>query len=425
MNKKLVVIGCGIAGYTFASEIVTLGKKNNLDFDITIIDKKEICGVCLNNGCIPTKSAIYLSEKIKDLNQIKIKNKQIINVLQQGIKQLLKNINYINDEAIISSDKQIYLKNNARYIDFDFLIIATGSYPDVPQIFHNKEDIYTSDTIFDINEIPERLVIVGGGYIGLEFATLFNNLGSKITIIEKESRLLPNLNEEIGNELQKLFLKNGIELIFEENIIKIEQNIVYTENNELLYDKLLIATGRKPLVMEPKINIETNLNGFKINKFFETSQKGIFVIGDATNNLLLAHKAEYDAKTLAKNLISEILGKEKTVPDYSLIPFCIFSSPEVVIVGNTSNLNKFVKVRFTKIGRAYCNDATDGYIKLYLDENNRVVGAEVINKKASDLLGSLILIINNKMTCNQISDIIFAHPTMDEIIKEAAIIGSK
>ena len=409
MNKKIVIIGGGIAGYSLALELASK------DIDIILIEKKKIGGVCLNKGCIPTKSLLYESRKEKDLKKILDKINHNISILRENITYQIKNkkIEYIEDEAKIESESTVYLKNSGKKITFDKLVLAIGSEIVIPSIFKDEKEVITSDTVLELDKIPKDLIIIGGGYIGVEFATIFNQLGSNVTIIEKESSLLPEIDKELSQELTKSFMAKGINIFTGKKIEKIEENVIYLGDEEILYDKILLATGRKSAKIDSNIKFEEK-NGFiKTNEYFETSNKNIFVVGDATGNLMFAHKAEYDAKILAKTLLDGV----KDLPDYSKIPFCIFSDPQIGIIG-VDKAEKIIKISFKSIGKAYCDDSVDGFLKLMIDKNV-IVGVHVINKNILEVLSSLIVIINQNLTCEEVSKIIFVHPTNAEIIKEA------
>ncbi len=456
ITKNIIIIGAGIAGYTaaveIASEIEINEKKNpnqiNLDhkqinYQIIIIEKNAIGGTCLNKGCIPTKAALHITEKYKQSREInnennnqiteKIRshNQSIIAALQDGIKQLInaKKIAVIQDDAVIESENTVLLKNANKTIPFDYLIIATGSTAIIPEIYLNEKndkDLLTSDAISNLSEVPQELIIVGGGYIGVECATIFHNLGSKITIIEKMDSFLGTIDQDAAKELENQFKKKGIQIITGRTIIKLEENIAYLDDGqELLYDKILVAIGRAPVFLESKIifekkekqnNNNNNDNNIKINNYFETNHQNMFIIGDATANLMLAHKAEYDAKILAKYIIQN----EKIMPDYSLIPMCIFSDPQIAIIGNTAPENKTIKVSYTCIGKSYCLEAPDGFLKLFLNEKKQIIGAVIVHKYATEILTALTIIINKQLSCEEITKMIFMHPTLGEIIKEAA-----
>jgi len=412
MSEKIVIIGGGIAGYTLALELI----QHNVD--LTLIEKDVLGGVCLNRGCIPTKLALHHSSNKVALKEIINKIKDVTSTLRNQIEFLIKSnkIKYINDEAKIKSIDTIFLKNSGNCIKFDKLILATGSMPYIPDSFKNIADVITTNDILNLNEIPEEFVIIGGGYIGVEFATLFNRLGSNVTIIEKEDSLLPSIDKDLSISLKKAFENNGINIFVGKEIKKFEENVIYLEDGkEILYNKILLAIGRVPSGIDSDIPLEKENNCIKVDYYFETSQKNIFMIGDSIGSNMLAHKAEYDAKILANNLVNETKQK----PDYSKIPFCIFSDPQIGIIGEIEE--ESIKIPFTSLGKSYCDESTCGFLKLGIDKNKKLTGALVINKNGVEVLSAIIPIINIGLTCEEISKMVFAHPTSCEIIKKAAI----
>ncbi len=277
MSEKIVIIGGGIAGYTLALELI----QHNVN--LTLIEKNVLGGVCLNRGCIPTKLALHHSSNKKNLKGIIDKIKDVTSTLRNQIELSIKSkkIKYIKDEAKIKSTNIVFLKNSGDCIKFDKLILATGSIPYIPDSFKNIADVITTNDILNLNEIPEEFVIIGGGYIGVEFATLFNRLGSNVTIIEKEDSLLPSMDKDLSNGIKKEFENKRINVFVGKEIKKFEENVIYLKGGEeIIYNKILLAIGRVPSDIDSDIPLEKENNSIKINDYFETSQKNIFVIED-------------------------------------------------------------------------------------------------------------------------------------------------
>ncbi len=408
-----VIIGGGIAGYTLAIELA------DHDIPTTLIEKAELGGTCLNRGCIPTKALLH-APKNSDLNENLGRSRNIVTHLREMLMSLIqsKRIRYVNDEAKILTRKSILLRKDNEKIGFDKLILAVGSEMLIPSMLKDATNVLTTDEVFGIEILPERLIVLGGGYIGVEFATILSNLGSKVTIIEQKESILPMLEKDLAGHLADNFKKRGIDIITGQAITQITESTVTLSNGQTVaYDKILIATGRKPANIESDIPFEQENGAIKTDGYFETSEKGIFVIGDASGGPMLAHKAEYDARLLAKNLLGI-----KEQRDYSRIPFCIFSDPQIATIGRNEGAYK-IKLPFKAIGKSYCDDCTEGFLKLILDEKKAIIGAQVVNKHATELISALIVIVNGRMTCEEVSKIVFAHPTLAEIIKEAAIKG--
>ncbi|MFA5992281.1 MAG: NAD(P)/FAD-dependent oxidoreductase [Candidatus Pacearchaeota archaeon] len=416
MTDRIVIIGGGIAGYSAAFEL------SKYPCEITLIEKDKIGGTCLNRGCIPTK--LFLHNSVgSEYKDIIIKNNEVLEKLRKSIERLVekKKISYILDEAEIESENSIILKRTGETVKFDKLIISSGSEVIVPEVLRSI-DLITSDSFFNLESISGKIVIVGGGYIGVEFATILKNLGCEVTIIEKENSLLPNLDLDISSELARSFEKRGIKIITGKEIERVEENRLYlSEGLELDYDHIFLAGGRKPCNIRSKIEFERLKGIIMINEYLETSNKNVFCIGDANGKFMLANKAEYEAKLIARNMFSEI--KEKV--DYSKLPFFIFCEPKIGIIGLnlSSELNRSIKVPFSKIGKAFCDDSFDGFLKIFFDKDKKITGARVINKNAIEVMSALIVIVQGGLTCKDVANMVFGHPTSAEIIKEAAIIA--
>lgn len=411
MSNKITIIGGGFAGYTAA---LRLSRGN----DVTLIEKENLGGTCLNKGCIPTKLFLHYSLKEKILGRIQEKSEKTISGLASGIKLLLDNkkITYINDEAKIAAKNRLLLKKAGKTLSFDTLILSIGSEPIIPEKFRGSRGALTSDNIIKLEETPKRLVIIGGGYIGVEFAHIFSNLGTKVTIIEKEKAILPTIDTDASSLLTKAMTENGIRIITGKTVEKIQGSKAFISNGEEIpYDNVLLCIGRKAKPVESDIPIESENGRIRTDDFFQTSQQGIMAIGDCTSGPLLAHKAAYDAEILSANLLN---GK-KQKKDYSKIPFCIFSEPNISGVGEMKDLET-IKARFSAIGKAHCDESTEGFLKLAIDKDKRIRGGIVVNKNALEVLSALTVIVEKGMTCDEVSRIVFAHPTSAEIIKEAA-----
>ena len=411
MSKKIAIVGGGFAGYTAA---LRLAKGN----EVTLIEKETLGGTCLNKGCIPTKLFLHHSLKEKSLSRIKEKSEKTISDLVSGIKLLIDNkrINYINEEAKIITKNGLLLKKTGKTISFDILILALGSEPIVPEEFREKPGIVKSDEAITLEEPPKKLVIIGGGYIGVEFAHIFSNLGTQATIIEKEKNILSSIDSDAASLLSKAMAERGINILTGKTVEKIQDSKVFTSGGEeIAYDKVLLCIGRKANLIESEIQIETENGRIKTDEFFQTSQDNIFAIGDCTSGPLLAHKAAYDAELLAENLLS---GK-KQKKDYSRIPFCIFSEPIIAGIGEINGAET-VKARFSAIGKAHCDESTEGFLKLTISPDKKILGGIAVNNNALEVLSALTVIVEKGMTCDEVSGIVFAHPTSAEIIKEAA-----
>ncbi|MEO0075352.1 MAG: FAD-dependent oxidoreductase, partial [candidate division WOR-3 bacterium] len=347
-NPEILIIGAGPAGYVCAIRLAQLGR------NVLLVDKDKIGGVCLNRGCIPTKALLHytqLMSEINNLNRVGIKyNKPEINLtqfnqaiqniplrLRKGIEFLLKNnkVEYIQAEAKFLNDSVVILltkEGKSIQINPKIIIIANGSENVILEnVIPDYNNIITSDQALILDKIPKRLLIIGGGAIGLEFATIYNRLGSKIKVIEMMPQILPGTDREIANQLMNILVKQGIEFYLNStvlNIVKQEtlQVLIGSNNNsqKVEVDKILLAVGRVPntdILNLNNTNIELNEKKFiKVDTNFETTQKGTYAIGDIIGPPLLAHKAMAQGIYLAEKICN---FKNISIPQY--IPNCIYT----------------------------------------------------------------------------------------------------
>lgn len=409
--NKIVIIGGGIAGYTLAFQ---LAAKNN---QVTLIEKNLLGGTCLNNGCMPTKLLLNITRYEDNLQLVQKEKNTTIQYLRSVISFFisLKKIIYFKSEAKILKNNYIFLKQLNKKIKYDYLILAVGSQPIIPKSLIN-DSLLTSDQALDINKIPKSLLIIGAGYIGIEFAHIFNNLNSKVYVVEKKDTILPTLDKEASNCLLQIMEKKGIKIFTNTEVKIMTNNIARLSNgNKIKFEKSIVCVGRLGSTIESEILIDYENNFIKTNDYFQTSQKNIFAIGDCTSDPLLAHKAEYDAVLLADNLLNN--GRKKR--NYNNIPVCIYSRPEIAFIGQQQGLEK-IKVEFKNIGKSYCDKSTQGFLEIYIDKNKKIYGGLVVNNNAQEILAGLIPIVNANMSCEQVIKMVWCHPTSSEIIKEVA-----
>jgi dihydrolipoamide dehydrogenase len=407
--SKIAIIGGGFAGYTAA---VALCAKN----DVILIEKERLGGNCLNKGCIPTK--LFIEAKEKNWVKMQERMNKIVQDIASGMKFLAdsRRITYINDEARILSQKSLSLKNSGKVVGVDILILALGSEPVIPGVFADVPSVITSDGVWALQEAPKRIAVIGAGFMGVEFAGIFRSLGSEVTLIEMGSAILPSIDKDASAIVAASMANKGIKIATGRYVKKIQNSLICLDDGqELPFDKILVCTGRKAKQIQSEIPLDLENGCIKTDGLFSTSQDNIYAIGDCTAGPLLAHRAVYDAELLAQNLLTE----GKTKKDYSKIPFCVFSSPPICGIGTMESL-KTVKVGFTAIGRAYCDDSTEGFVKLAVDNNKNAMGAVVVNKNALEILAALTVIVDQSMNCAEIARIPFTHPTSSEILKEAA-----
>ena len=451
--KKVVIIGAGPGGYHTAIRLAKAGR------DITLIDKNYAGGTCLNIGCIPTKTLldyislfeqfresvsrkkIFSGEVSIDINSLRNYQSEVIKQLTSGLEKLFQKnkINFISGEAKFLSDKKILVENKDRKIeiDADEIIIATGSSPrSIPTFEFDKKLIVSSDDIWNIPKVPEKLLIIGSGPIGIEFGRVFNGLGSKVTIAEIKEFICPVLDLEISENLVRSLKRRGINLkpntaskFLSKTESKVKVEFISTVDGQREtqeFDQVLIAVGRKPNVENVGFEnavVELDSQGFvKVNKYMETNKKNICGLGDITNCPQLAHTASTQAKVVSEN----ILGAKKEF-NGALIPSCVFGYPEIAFVGETEEALKEKKIDykvgkflFLASGKAKASGLTEGLVKILMDKNTKkILGAHIIGPEASNLIHEVVVAMQNDLTVDKIINSIHAHPTYSEVVFEA------
>lgn len=443
----LIVIGAGPGGYTAAICAAQLGGK------VAIIEKGDLGGTCLNKGCIPTKSLIasihildcirkakefgIVIEKEKiDFANVIARKERIVKQLRNGVNYLLKSygIEVIKGNAYFISSSEVKVKDEI--FRFKKCIIATGSIPSaIPGIEIDGENIMTSDELLEIKEIPFSLLIIGGGVIGLEFACIFQSLGTKVTIVEVLPYILPDEDREISQTLERILKKKGIDIKTNTTVREINYadkglEIVLESSNglsRLLVEKVLVATGRRPCIEGlglENAGIICENNKIIVNKKMETNIKNIYAIGDVIGAPFLAHKAYAEAMVAAKNA----MGGE-TIIDYKAIPRCIFTIPEVASVGLTEEQakEKGYKIKIGKFpfmanGKAVTLGEINGFVKVIVDRDSDIIlGIHILGVQATEMITQAALAIDLECTTEKLIRIIYPHPTLSETIFQAVL----
>jgi len=428
MNRyDLAIIGSGPCGYVAAIRAAQLGLKT------CIFEEDRIGGVCLNWGCIPTKvfsaSAItlYNIERASefgvnvrgfdlDFSKVYERKESIVKKLSMSVEMLLKarKLEIIKEKAEIKTPTII--KTASLEIEAMNILIATGSIPfELPNIPFDHTSILSSTDILELKTIPKSLIIVGGGVIGCEFASIFRSFGSEITIIEAMEQLLPNEDEEIARKVEQIFKKRGIKVLTNTKIDKIDKG-----------DKALICVGRSPnskgLGIEG-LAIETNKGWIKVDGSYRTSVNNIYAAGDIKGGMLLAHLASKEGISCVEGIC-----ESKHSVDYNVVPSCIFTHPEIASVGLNEKTAKAkgldVKARkflFSGIGKSHVIGETDGFIKLVADaKTDRILGSQIIGPHATELIAEISVCVQFGITSEKLASVIHAHPTLSEIICEVS-----
>ncbi len=438
----IAVIGSGPGGYIAAIRAAQLNKK------VALIEKQQIGGICLNVGCIPTKSLLYNADILDtlkkahefgisvkefsfDFEKIIEKKDETIFKLRKSLENLIKTnkVTIIKGSALFISPTQ--LKVDQTTIEAKNIIIASGSYPiDLKEYPCDHTLLFNSTSLLCHKKLPKSLVIIGGGYIGCEFASFYSRLNVEVTIIENLPKLISSHSSELSDLLTKEFQKQKIIIKTNTKVIKIEklENSIkfYLSNDEIITaDIALIAIGRKPTVEDlalEKANIKTDEKGYiLVNEKMETSTNNIYAIGDVVGNNMLAHVASHQGLIA----VSNITGKEEKM-DYNAIPAVIFTKPEIATVGIKEENEKIksAKFPFMALGKSHASHETYGYVKLLYDVNTKEIkGAEAVGHNASVLIGDMSIAITNKLKLEDITKSIFAHPTLNESWMECANIA--
>ena len=449
----VTVIGGGPAGYVCAIRLAQLGLNT-----ACIESRGSLGGTCLNIGCIPSKSLLNLSEnfhKAKNFADIGIetgevklnlkkmmenKDKSVL-VLTKGVEFLFKKnkVTYIKGTGTLKSRDEILVKNNEeeKTIKSDKIIISTGSAPlSLPGIEFDEKQILSSTGALSISKLPKKMIVVGGGYIGLEMGSVWSRLGTEVQVVEYLDHITPGLDKEISSEFMKILKKQNIKFDLNTKVEKISKSsegvIVEISNkgnkSKLEADVVLISVGRKPYTDNlnlDQIGVILDKKGrVKVNKNFETNIKNIYAIGDVIDGPMLAHKAEEEGIAVA-----ELIAGQSGHVNYNLIPGVIYTSPEVAYVGENEeqlkekNISyKIGKFPFMANSRAKAINQAEGFVKILADSStDRVLGVHIIGPHAGEMIAEMSVAMEFGASSEDIARTCHAHPTFSEAIKEAAL----
>ncbi|UCC94976.1 MAG: NAD(P)/FAD-dependent oxidoreductase [Candidatus Omnitrophota bacterium] len=402
----VAIIGSGPAGISCA--------KNALRYKLKpIIIERDISsfgGICLTKGCIPTKFFLNSSKTNTNWSHVHEKKNELVATMQKPLLHSLQSagVDIAWAEATFLDAKTI--KVGEREISAHHIIIASGAYPQ--KIAEGKNVLYAED-IFDCAKIGEKFLIVGAGYTGMELASLLNAFGKKVWVVEKEEGIIPFFDSYLAGRLKIILEKKGI---------RIDVGKTLSDCNQADFDNVIIAVGRHPntknLGLE-RVGVETKRGGWvKTDEYMRTNIENIYACGDVTGAKLLAYIAEYQGQLCIHN----ILGKNEKA-DYSKIPECVFSVPQIAKVGvleeeaKAKNLKyRVIKSNFLRYSCSYVYGDMDGFIEILLDKSDRIIGAGIISQFASELISVLSLSMRNNLSLADLKKNIFIHPTLSEII---------
>ena len=426
----MLIIGAGPGGYETAVEAAKRG------MEVTLISEGPLGGTCLNEGCIPTKTFCHYAELIEQNLKAGLdckpsfaaaaqRKQAVVEQLRSGIDILLKNVQVVRGRAEFKDSKTV-LCNGQEY-SADKIIIATGSVSASLPI-SGAESCLTSKEILELKEVPASLCVIGGGVIGLEFASIFRSFGSEVTVLEYCPNILPRFDVDLAKRLKQSLSKRGINIEVQAQVTRIDGNTVTYIKKEKEFtvqaDKILMAVGRRPntegLNLEAA-GIDYTRKGITVNDRFETSVPGIYAVGDVTGGIMLAHAATYQGL----HALNCICGQTDSIR-FDLIPAAVFTMPEVATIGLTEeqckeqNLEvRCLKSFYRANGKAVSMDETDGYCKIIVAQDNKILGAHLMGAHASDLIHEIAAVMNLNGNLEQLQNVIHAHPTLSEVLQTA------
>jgi len=447
-QRKVVIIGGGPGGYVAAIRAAQLGAK------VTLVEKDKIGGTCLNRGCIPTKALLrdvkmvrllrsstvfqsLFNERFDPLESMMERKKKVVQEMVKGVEMLLgsHHVTVKQAQADLSGPHQAVLSHidgKKETIEADAVILAPGSKSKtLSNITPDGGRIITSDEALEFKKVPREIAIVGGGYIGVEFATIFNALGSKVTIVEVLDNILPGLEDELVRNLRRFLERDGVKILTKskvEDLRPVEEGLRLTVNTlqgvqEIAVEKVLLAVGRSPkLDLDfQKAGVEVSSAGIRVNRRMETTARAIYATGDAIGGTLLAHVAMEEGVVAAENA----MGIDHEMEDHP-IPLCIFTYPEIASIGLTEKVArgrgavKIGRFPFRSNPTALISSETDGLIKVVVGrEDDKILGVHIIGHDASTLISIACTLMGQTIKAREFSRIIQAHPTTPEALKEA------
>jgi len=443
----LLIIGGGPAGYVAAERAGHAGLK------VVLFEKSAIGGVCLNEGCIPTKTLLYSAKTYEnalhgekygvfgdnitfDYGKMVSRKKKVVRKLVLGVESSLKSnkVEVVKGEAYIksrSSEGIEVICNDEKYIGKN-LLICTGSESSIPPIPGLKEAgdvVVTNREILELTERPESLVVIGGGVIGMEFANLYNSLGTKVTVVEMLPEIIGGMDPELSAMLRQIYTKKGIKFNLNSKVTKVDGNKVIFEKDGDTHtvegDKILLSVGRRPITKGfglENIGVELFRNGIKVDEKMRTNVPGVFAAGDVTGFSLLAHTASREGEVVVNNLTGR-----SDIMRYNAIPGVVYTNPEVSGVGETeeSAKAKGIAYKVVKLPMAYAgrfvaeNEGGNGLCKVIVGEKyGEVIGVHILGNPSSEIIFGACMAIEQEMTLKEMQEVVFPHPTVSEIFKE-------
>ncbi|AQP54679.1 dihydrolipoyl dehydrogenase [Vagococcus penaei] len=458
-QTDLLILGGGTGGYVAAIRAAQKG------LDVTIVEKYKLGGTCLHKGCIPTKALLRSAEvadTVKqaelfginnqsdysvDFKKVQNRKQEIINQLHKGVEGLCKKnkITVLEGTGAILGPSIFSPVSGAVAVTFNdesleeeiivpkYVIIATGSSPkSLPNLKIDEQTILSSDGMLELTELPESIAIVGGGVIGVEWASLLNSLGVQVTIVEFLDRLLINESKAVSRELKKRFEEAGIKVLLSSKVqdatkVGDKLSLAIDGQDSITVDKVMVAIGRQPNVNGiglQNTSVEFDEKGVKVNEFYQTTEDHIYAIGDCIDTMQLAHVAMKEGELA----VSHLLGEETAILNYTNVPRCVYTTPEIASVGyvkETVPADKKVKIgsfSFAGNGKALVYGDAQGFVEVIRDEvTDDLLGVTIIGPHATDLISEASTAIYLDASPIELGEAIHPHPTLSEAIQEAAL----
>ena len=417
---KIIIIGAGPGGYETAVEAAARG------IEVIIISDGPVGGTCLNEGCIPTKTFCNMTSPDQ------VRKQEVIGTLRGGVEGLLKgkNITLVYGKASFVDSRTVAVEGVS--YTADAIIIATGSVSSsLPVPGADLEGVVTSREILDLESAPQRLCVIGGGVIGLEFASIFRNFGSEVTVLEYCPNLLPRFDVDLSKRLKQSLGKRGITVETSAQVYEISgepgaMKVAYRKKEESFAveaDLVLMAVGRRANVESlnlADVGIEFSRRGIAVDGNMQTSVPGIYAVGDVNGGIMLAHVATYEGL----RALNHICGRPDGI-DFGIVPSAVFTVPEAATVGRTEEELKEAGIAFKARksfyranGKALSMGKPDGYCKLLVGEDDdRILGCHIMGEHASDIIHEAAILMNAGVTAGKAKDFIFAHPTISEVLR--------
>ncbi len=451
---RITVLGGGPGGYEAAFEAARLGA------EVTLVEKDRLGGTCLNRGCIPTKTILRSAHIVADtrhasefglvaetatvdLDALRVRKEGVVDELVGQVESTAKRLKVDVVEGVgrLDGPKKVVVEGadgETRSIEHDAVILATGSVVfKLPNIDHSMEGVWTSDDAVALREIPDEIVIIGGGVIGLEFACAYAVFGSKVTVVELMEQVLPGNDRRVVKAAQAALEDMGVEFFLGDAVETVERDdgrmkATLRSGKVLRADIVMSAVGRMPNSAEmgyPEAGIEMDRAAVKVDEFYRTNIEGVYAIGDLIGGMMLAHVAEKEGIAAARNAVAVLNGEEPTeTVALETVPACVYTFPEIAVVGSSRDSVKErgldavqAVAKFTANGKALAEGEAGGFVQMIAEKGTgKILGCQIVGPHAVEIIHEVSVAMTNGLTVADIAHSIHAHPTVSEVVKFAA-----